>query len=313
MPETNKPIMELGIEFVVEVLLFLYPYGADQMGLPHNFWFGLGCWMVGTAIAIRMFWIVPIWLGRLSSLGKGIIVTVLIGIYVLVFYKPVMVAYGKRNSEIDGKQNAQLSEPERIPIPNPSSEVPNPAIATKKKKRSHPKPELAPNLPVQEQQPIPALVPPPFITQNCPQGICTGGDNKGTQQVFNYGPPTRTLTAQQSTELSQTATIFPSDEKLDVLVDNTTEANNYGTSIYSALSSAGDKLLSGPTISLVPIHSGPNTASGTMICVSNYSQPTFLTAKKIAEILAENTPIKIWVNQCSGIKDNQIRVIIAAP
>lgn len=42
MAESTKPIFaELGIEFVVEWLLFLYPYGAEQMNLPHNFYLGL--------------------------------------------------------------------------------------------------------------------------------------------------------------------------------------------------------------------------------------------------------------------------------
>jgi hypothetical protein len=38
MADTTRPVvLELGIEFVVELLLFLYPYGAEQMNLPHNF------------------------------------------------------------------------------------------------------------------------------------------------------------------------------------------------------------------------------------------------------------------------------------
>lgn len=40
--EDRKPIVELGIEFIVELLIFLYPYRADQMGLPHNFGLGWG-------------------------------------------------------------------------------------------------------------------------------------------------------------------------------------------------------------------------------------------------------------------------------
>ena len=57
---SNGPIsVELGIEFLCELLLFLYPYGADQMNLPRNFWVGLGCWVFGAAIAVRMFWIFP--------------------------------------------------------------------------------------------------------------------------------------------------------------------------------------------------------------------------------------------------------------
>jgi len=43
---SSRPIyIELGIEFLSELLLFLYPFGAEQMNLPHNFWLGLGCWI----------------------------------------------------------------------------------------------------------------------------------------------------------------------------------------------------------------------------------------------------------------------------
>jgi NhaP-type Na+/H+ or K+/H+ antiporter len=80
MPESNKTTIELGIEFVVELLLFLYPYGAEQMNLPHNFWLGLGCWVIGTAIAIRMFWIFPVWTHRLTRLEKGLIAFILVGV-----------------------------------------------------------------------------------------------------------------------------------------------------------------------------------------------------------------------------------------
>jgi hypothetical protein len=98
--ETNKPVvLELGIEFIVELLLFLYPYGADQMGLPHNFWLGLGCWIVATIIAIRMFWIFPLWAKRLSPFGKGIIVVVCVALFISVFYKPVIEAHAKWKAE----------------------------------------------------------------------------------------------------------------------------------------------------------------------------------------------------------------------
>lgn len=65
--------LELSVELVVELLLFLYPYGAEQMSMPHNFFLGLGCWVIGTIIAIRMFWIFPLWSSRLSHLEKGLI------------------------------------------------------------------------------------------------------------------------------------------------------------------------------------------------------------------------------------------------
>lgn len=98
---SNKPVVELSIEFAVELLLFLYPYGADQMGLPHNFWLGLSCWIIGLIIAVRMFWIVPFWSARLTWLEKALIAFIVVAALVLFLNKPVAMAYRKRNLVLD--------------------------------------------------------------------------------------------------------------------------------------------------------------------------------------------------------------------
>jgi len=100
MADSDKPVVvELGIEFVVELLLFLYPFGAEQMNLPHNFWLGLGCWIVGTTIAIRMFWIFPLWAKRLSPPTKSIVAVLCVAGLIWLFYKPVVGAYAKWKAE----------------------------------------------------------------------------------------------------------------------------------------------------------------------------------------------------------------------
>ena len=97
---SDKPIfVELGIEFVFELLLFLYPYGAEQMNLAHNFWLGLGCWIAGTAIAVRMFWIFPAWRSRLSPLEKWLSSFIFVGLFVWAIHNPVVEAYKRRNGE----------------------------------------------------------------------------------------------------------------------------------------------------------------------------------------------------------------------
>ena len=90
---------ELGFEFVVDLLLFAFPYGAEQMNLPHLFWLGFGCWVVGIVIAIRMFWIFPLWSHRLSPTVKGLTSFGFIVLFVFAFYGPIMDAYRKRNEE----------------------------------------------------------------------------------------------------------------------------------------------------------------------------------------------------------------------
>lgn len=94
----SNPLKELGIEFAVELLLFLLPYGAEQMDLPHNFWLGALCWAAGTAIGIRMFWIFPYGVVRLTRLEKGLIASICVFILMLAVYRPVIAAYRKQRS-----------------------------------------------------------------------------------------------------------------------------------------------------------------------------------------------------------------------
>ncbi len=187
MAESRKPIIaELSIEFVVELLLFLYPYGAEQMNLPHNFWLGLGCWIGGAVIGIRMFWIFPLWAQRLTKLEKGLIIAILLAAFVSTFYKPVMTAYGKRNGEAEAKPKEQLL-PENTPkkMPPPATVEPpivKPIPATKPQK--HPS--------VTESNPIPTP------SQNAPGGINIGRDNNGTAIVNNGPPPPRLISSNET-------------------------------------------------------------------------------------------------------------------
>lgn len=107
----NEPVVELSIEFAVELLLCLYPFGAEQMGLPHNFWVGLISWVIGTAIAIRMFWIFPAWSHRLSRLEKGLIAFIGTAFLMAVFYRPIAAAYKRRNGEVLSLPPAPVSTP----------------------------------------------------------------------------------------------------------------------------------------------------------------------------------------------------------
>jgi hypothetical protein len=121
----NKSVLpELGIELVVDVLLFVFPYGAEQMNLPHIFWLGFGCWVVGIAIVIRMFWILPVWNSRLTRLEKGLIAAILVALFVAAVYKPVVVAYGKRNVGTEDGTKPISAPPPQPPIPA-QKETPN--------------------------------------------------------------------------------------------------------------------------------------------------------------------------------------------
>ena len=215
MPESNKTTIELGIEFVVELLLFLYPYGAEQMNLPHNFWLGLGCWVIGTAIAIRMFLIFPVWTHRLTRLEKGLIAFILVGAFVAAFYRPVMMAYGKRNTEIQPRSkpesNTQAEKPKE-PEQQPEAK---PIPATKPVKHR----DVVKLNPI----PIPSTSAPSATplsgTQQCaPGAYCaqssgqTGGVTAGQ---INLGPPPMEIKF-SAESVTSTKSEFPYETKVTI-------------------------------------------------------------------------------------------------
>lgn len=81
------------------------------MGLGHNFWLGLVSWAVGIVVFIRMFWIFPLWSARLSRLEKGLISFIFVAFVILIFYKPIISAYTKRQTETTETQPLKGQEP----------------------------------------------------------------------------------------------------------------------------------------------------------------------------------------------------------
>jgi hypothetical protein len=124
--------IELGIGFCLELAIVLYQLGAEQMDLPHNFWVGLVCWVVGLGIAVRMFWILTV-LDRICWPTKSVASVVIVSLFVRVMWAPVIRAYGQQYgvaSEPDlRKMLARLS-------PHPPSETPREPTPSKQQHRS---------------------------------------------------------------------------------------------------------------------------------------------------------------------------------
>ena len=127
---------KFGFEFLAALLLFFWPYGADQMGINRNFWFGFGSWVAAIAILIRMFWISP-WSAGFSRLERGLISFIFVACFVFIFYKPVLTAYGKQHADTEGKGTPSgQGQAEKVP------------------------PENAPTIPPPTVKPIPGVPPP---------------------------------------------------------------------------------------------------------------------------------------------------------
>ena len=187
----NKLTLELSIEFVFALIAFLGPYGAQEMGLPHNFGMGLGCWIIGWAIIIRAFWIFP-WSRRFSRLEKGLIAFIATAVITTIFYRPILRAYGKRDGApvpvpITKASPAGPTPQKEVPATEPATKPPNAST----KHKSHARQSAT------GQQP--ATPRPNVRAQNCPNGVCIGGDNFGNPTVNNFAPPVPKIIWSQST------------------------------------------------------------------------------------------------------------------
>ena len=183
--ESSQPVViELGVEFVVDLLLFAFPYGAEQMNLPHSFWLGFGCWVVGIAVAIRMFWIFPLWTHRLSSLEKGLLAFILTSAFVMAVYRPINSAYVKRN--IGVSVQATPTPPPALPFPViPQREI-QVAPAPEAHKTTAPKPQ--PDTPSTPSIAV-MSTPSPQQTVNVDHGIGGIGGTYINPMVTNIGQP----------------------------------------------------------------------------------------------------------------------------
>jgi len=165
----DEPIWgELGIEFVVQLLLFLYPYGAAQMRVPYNFWVGVGCRVFATAIAIRMFWIFPPWAQKLTRLKKALISLVAVGIFIVAFSSPATNAYYKVN---------QTHGIEVVVPPSTQLVTDSPAVAQYLK-------------PVRPTSLVPAL---PLPTPTAPNDILIGSITQGSNSITQVGNDNATI------------------------------------------------------------------------------------------------------------------------
>jgi hypothetical protein len=189
IPSHEKSIFpELGVELVVDILLFIFPYGAEQMNLAHIFWLGFSCWVIGIVIAVRMFWIFPLWSHRLTRLEKGLLAGILIALFVVMVHKPIIVAYGKRNGNGTTGQAPFPTGPVTHPAPAPA--IPQPATPAQNPTKAHtPKSQIT----------APATTPQTVI--NAPGGIGISGGQVTNPTVNNFAPPQRTISKEQLDDL----------------------------------------------------------------------------------------------------------------
>ena len=170
------------------------------MNMPHNFWLGLGCWVFGTIIMIRMFWIFPWWATRLSSGAKGVISFLLVLVFVLIFWKPVMLAYEKKTADTEGNSlaaNKSAQQSTQQSTPAPAAQGSSPTSHKNKKSAVQTQTSTGPSATSTQigtaQGPVAVA----------PNGIANAAPNLGSQTVNNFEPPAPNVVA----------TSFPSEKQ----------------------------------------------------------------------------------------------------
>jgi hypothetical protein len=179
-PKSHK--LELGIELCLELAIGLYQLGAEQMDLPHSFKIGFFLWIAATALFIRMFWIFPLWENRLPRWGKALISIILIGLFAVAAYEPVVTAYRKNATET--KATPQSMPPQQAPqnAPDEESKTEIPSVKPIPSARPLSTPQKAKSTP--SDSPSQPKSGPIAIA---PNGIANAAPNFGTQTVNNLG------------------------------------------------------------------------------------------------------------------------------
>lgn len=89
----EKPRKEIRWEFLVDICLFLLPFGADQMGLKHSFVLGITCWALALLVGMRMLWILPWWPRSTKRVIKLVVILAVLSLPSFFMFRLVRGAY----------------------------------------------------------------------------------------------------------------------------------------------------------------------------------------------------------------------------
>lgn len=172
-----------------------------------------------------------------------------------------------------------------------------------------PKPQTTAR-PVGHSKPKAPSQPVPF-SQNCPNGICSGGDNLGTQTVNNFTPPERHASPAQQQALNTLADSLPADAKRWFTVEsvNDQECITYGDEIQRIFK-AKDKTDAGV---VVWISAHPPLPRDVVVVVSGPQDVHFQAAQDIANALVAMGIPGVQLTGQRGIQEGKVKVIVGKP
>jgi hypothetical protein len=177
---------------------------------------------------IRMFWIFPAWTDRLSRLEKGLIAFIIAGVFVAVFYMPVVGAYRRRNGEAGTKSQ----EPPAVDRKPPATSAPNVQPIPAAKPTKHPS--------IIQSNPAPL----PSIGQSNSGGInvqqaTAGKDSPIIDSPITIGDVPRRIAPQDMIALTQYLTAAQGKAHLRIAVQQNSNAVKFAEDFYKVFQDAG--------------------------------------------------------------------------
>lgn len=143
--------------------------------------------------------------------------------------------------------------------------------------------------------------------QNCPNGICIGGENSGTATVNNFAPPERHLTPAQIDALTIAAASMPEDASSWFSVEATSqpEATNFGDEIRKVFSSRRRA----PPDLTIRLFEVPPIPRGVYVIVLNDHDVHFPIAQQIADALG-GSGMPVTFESGRDLKPGQVKIVV---
>jgi hypothetical protein len=193
----NKKISTNGIMWTVGIALTLLIWALQLLGVVDSV--ALGCVLLAVALLLL---VIPFWRWETAlTVPKGfraLIIIMFVVIYCGASGAIVWRKYSNHPKEVVAS-NPTPSQPTNLPdtskLRPDNSQPPSSSTSTPRPNKPDTSSQPPSTLPTKKKDGVKAADKPsahptvPLPTQNCPNGICIGGDNYGNPQVFNTPQP----------------------------------------------------------------------------------------------------------------------------
>ena len=149
------------------------------------------------------------------------------------------------------------------------------------------------------------------VTQGAGSAFSVGQQGGVTAGTINLSPPERHLDQAQKGAIADFAKDFLVTDIFNIETANNAACWQYGTEIFEAMDGKNRKNfdLSEALVGW----GGGRVPKGTVVCVADTTSAIAPLGLKVATILDANSPVRVLASSCTGIKNNEVKVIVAEP